>query len=69
MEVAHGSVLMMCDILYVIHFRKAWIALGNRSKEEAQADVVRLLECVCPTLKEAVLMCLKEPVQRRTENT
>lgn len=52
----------------LIHFRKAWIALGNRSKEEAQAEVVRVLEGVCPTLKEAVLVCLKEASQTQSEN-
>ena len=35
--------------------RKAWKALGDISKEEAQCEIVKLLEGVCPQLKEVVL--------------
>ena len=55
----------LCEYLFS---RKAWIALGGRSKEEAQMEVVQLLEGVCPSLKDAVLKCLEEASQTKPEN-
>lgn len=36
-------------------YRKAWKALGDTTKEDAQMEIVKLLERVCPQLKEVVL--------------
>ncbi len=41
------------------------MALGSRSKEEAQVEVVKLLEAVCPSLKEEMLKRSEELLQTR----
>lgn len=50
-----------------LNCRKAWKALGNVSREEAQCRVVQLLEGACPQLKEVVLKDLKEEERLREQ--
>lgn len=37
------------------YYRKAWIKLGEMSREEAQKELVRLLHSVAPQLKDYAL--------------
>jgi len=48
--------------------RKAWKALGNKSQEDAQVSVIKLLEGVCPQLKDVVLNDYKQAVGQQLQN-
>lgn len=52
---------LFCTVKYYLHIssshvcRKAWIALGEMIKEDAQLEIIKSLEAVDPNMKDVVL--------------
>ncbi len=45
----------MTECTSVCVYRKAWISLGDMSKEESRQELIKLLDAATPRLKDYVL--------------